>query len=154
MPRSRDAALVLPGLVAVYDGTLTVHASGALADALAALLGLRPSEFPLIAARAAPARSEPEGSEAAASTGPAASALRPRDRAMLGRLAAGATVKELAYERGLSPKTVYARRARAYARLGIATQSELVALATHEGWPELEVASRATLARLCARGAR
>lgn len=134
---------MLPGLVAVYDGTLTLHARGALADVLAEVLGLHAAALP------APLPTLHDAAPTLASN-----RLTPRDRVMLGRLAAGATVKEIAYERGLSPKTVYARRARAFARLGIATQADLLALATHEGWPELEAASRAALARLGARGPR
>lgn len=142
--RSRDGTLVLPGLVAVYDGTLTLHAQGPLADLLAEVLGLRPPTPP----------AEPASPPPGPTPTPAVPHLAARDRVMLGRLAAGATVKELAYERGLSPKTVYARRARAFARLGIATQSELIAVARHQGWPELEATSRAALARLGARAAR
>lgn len=65
------------------------------------------------------------------------SQLSPREREVLGLLAAGRPNKEVAYVLGLSPRTVEIHRSRMMARLGVRSFADAVRLAVQaEGRPE------------------
>jgi two-component system, LuxR family, response regulator FixJ len=64
---------------------------------------------------------------------PSAEALSARERDVLGRLASGATSKEIAAELGLRPKTVENHRARILDKLGAVNTAAAIRVAAAAG---------------------
>jgi NarL family two-component system response regulator LiaR len=60
--------------------------------------------------------------------------LTPRERDVLGLIAQGYANKRIAYELGLSEKTVKAHVGRVLAKLGVADRTQAALLATRNGW--------------------
>jgi two-component system, NarL family, response regulator NreC len=76
---------------------------------------------------------------------PSAEALSARERDVLGRLASGATSKEIAAELGLRPKTVENHRARILDKLGAVNSAAAVRLAAAAGLIERDTAAEPAL---------
>src|SRR5258705_4680419 len=70
--------------------------------------------------------------------------LSPRERQGLGKLVAGRLTKQVAYDLGISARTVEVHRARMFARLGTRTSAEAVRLAVHAHLAPRPVGSPAT----------
>ncbi len=123
-----DPAIVRQALAAGASGYLLKDAIAAdLEDALRSVLRgetwLSPAITPAAAAER-PGRGEGRGADRA---------LTPRQREVLRLVAAGRGTKEIAFELGLSAKTVEAHRARIQAKLGIRDVASLVRYAIRVG---------------------
>jgi two-component system response regulator FixJ len=84
--------------------------------------------------------------------------LSPRERQVLDKLVVGRLTKQIAYDLGISARTVEVHRAHMFARLGTRTPAEAVRLAVlahaHDGSPALDPPGQCGLARVAEIGGR
>jgi len=94
-----------------------------------------------ISAALSRARDQPGGSGHAAEAAEKLSVLTKREREVLGALAAGASHKEIAYDLGISVRTVEVHRSRMLRRLGTRRLAEAIRLSivARMGTPSIEV---------------
>jgi two-component system response regulator FixJ len=69
--------------------------------------------------------------------------LSPRERQVLDKLVAGRSTKQMAYDLGISARTVEVHRARMLARLGTHSLAEAIRLAVLAGLPPADLAANA-----------
>ncbi|MFY8150671.1 MAG: response regulator transcription factor [Hyphomicrobiales bacterium] len=82
---------------------------------------------------AAAERRQKRGGEAGLSSFPGREHLTPREREVLGQIAAGASNKEAGRHLGISPRTIEVHRARIMEKLGAKNAADLVRIVMSEG---------------------
>jgi two-component system response regulator FixJ len=82
---------------------------------------------------AAAERRQKRGAEAGLSSFPGREHLTPREREVLGQIAAGASNKEAGRQLGISPRTIEVHRARIMEKLGAKNAADLVRIVMSEG---------------------